>query len=227
MHMNIIKSAKIFDYLEQLRDNNNREWFNEHKKEFKEKEAQIKVFFQQVNVQINQFDLIDSYKVFRIYRDVRFSKNKTPYKTHFAGSFHRQKPELRGGYYIHLTPNNQSFLAAGFWQPNKIDLLRIRKELEIDATDFRDIINETTFKLIWGELGGDELKTAPRGFLKDHEDIDLIKKKMFVFKKYYTDNEVQNDDFIQNVAVTFKAILPFFDYMSEILTTDLNGESLI
>ncbi|MDC3181541.1 DUF2461 domain-containing protein, partial [Flavobacteriaceae bacterium] len=88
--MNIIKSVKIFDYLEQLHANNNREWFNEHKKEFKKKEEQIKVFFQQLNGQINQFDLIDSYKVFRIYRDVRFSKNKTPYKTHFAASFHRQ-----------------------------------------------------------------------------------------------------------------------------------------
>lgn len=225
--MNIIKSVEIFDYLEQLHANNNREWFNEHKKEFKKKEEQIKVFFQQLNGQINQFDLIDSYKVFRIYRDVRFSKNKTPYKTHFAASFHRQKPELRGGYYVHLSPNNQSFLAAGFWQPNNIDLLRIRKELEIDATDFRNIINETTFKSIWGELGGDELKTAPRGFLKDHENMDLIKKKMFVFKKQFTDQQVYNDNFTEKVGVTFKAILPFFNYMSEILTTDLNGESLI
>ena len=225
--MNIIKSAKIFNYLEKLNNNNNREWFNEHKKEFKEKEAQIKVFFQNLNVQINQFDIIDSYKVFRIYRDVRFSKNKTPYKTHFAASFHRQKPELRGGYYIHLRPNNKSFLAVGFWQPNNLDLLRIRKELEIDATDFRDIINETSFKSIWGELGGDELKTAPRGFLKDHENMDLIKKKMFVFKKQFTDEEVQNDDFTQQIGISFKAILPFFDYMSEILKTNLNGESLI
>lgn len=102
--------------------------------------------------QLNQVDSIDNFKVFRIYRDVRFSKNKTPYKTHFNGSFHRTKPELRGGYYLHLAPNNESFIATGFWNPNKEDLMRLRKEFETDAEDIRAIISEPRFKAVWGPL---------------------------------------------------------------------------
>ena len=165
--------------------------------------------------------------MFRIYRDVRFSKNKLPYKTHFGGTFHRKKPELRGGYYLHIAPNNESFIATGFWEPNASDLQRMRKEFEMDATEIRQIINEETFKSVWGNLVGDELKTAPRDFDKDHPDIDLIKKKQYIFVKKYSDNEVLSDDFLEQVNTSFKVIRPYFDYMSEVLTTNLNGESII
>ena len=102
--------------------------------------------------------------MFRIYRDVRFSKNKAPYKTHFGGAFHRTKPRLRGGYYLHIAPNNESFIATGFWEPNKEDLFRIRKEFEMDDTEMRKILNNKAFKNIWGELVGDEVKVSTKGF---------------------------------------------------------------
>ena len=225
MNLTIPKSA--LDFFKKLEKNNNRDWFNEHKKEFKAIETEVKNIYNIIFENIKSHDDVDKLKMFRIYRDVRFSKDKTPYKTHFGGSFHRTKPKLRGGYYLHLAPNNQSFLATGFWEPNKDDLFRIRKEFEMDDQEMRKIISNKKFKSIWGSLLGVELKTAPRDFDKDHPAIDLIKKKQYIFTIKYTDKEVISEDFLKEVDNSFKAIRPYFDYMSDVLTTDLNGESLL
>ena len=220
-------SKATFNFLKKLEKNNNRDWFNENKKEFKNIESEIKTFYNAVFETLKTHDDVDKLKMFRIYRDVRFSKNKAPYKTHFGGSFHRTKPQLRGGYYLHIQPNNESFIATGFWEPAPADLLRIRKEFEMDDATIRNIINDTEFKSVWGTLVGDEVKTAPKGFSKDHKAIDLIKKKQYIFIKKYTDDAVLSPDFLNDVNISFKTIRPYFDYMSEVLTTDLNGVSII
>ncbi|WP_223034450.1 DUF2461 domain-containing protein [Hanstruepera marina] len=220
-------SKGVLNFLKKLEKNNNRDWFNDNKKEFKALETQVKAFYNELFTMLKTHDDVDSSKIFRIYRDVRFSKNKQPYKTHFGGSFHRKKPQLRGGYYLHIAPNNESFIATGFWEPNKDDLLRMRKEFEMDASEMRDIMNEVSFKTIWGNLVGDELKSAPRDFDKNHPDIDLIRKKQYIFTKKYKDSEVLSNNFLDEVNNSFKAVRPFFDYMSDVLTTNLNGESLI
>ena len=105
--------------------------------------------------------------------------------------------------------------------------MRIRREFEQDDEEIRAIINDKAFKSIWGEFVGDELKTAPRDFDKEHPAIDLIRKKQYIFTRNYTDKEVTSDDFLNEVNESFKAIRPFFDYMSDVLTTNLNGESII
>jgi len=225
--MNETIPKETFDFLKRLEKNNNRNWFNENKPEFKEIEGDVKQVYNQLLEMLTKHDDIDKLKMFRIYRDVRFSKNKLPYKTHFGGAFHRKKPELRGGYYLHIQPNNESFIAAGFWEPQKEDLFRIRKEFEIDDDEIRAIVNKKSFKNIWGEFVGDELKTAPKGFSREHPSIDLIRKKQYIFINKYTDKEVLSKDFITDVNKSFKAIRPFFDYMSDVLTTNLNGESII
>ena len=225
--MNTPFSASVLDFLRKLEKNNNRDWFNAHKKEFKSIEADVKQVYSQLFNLIKVHDDVDAFKIFRIYRDVRFSKNKQPYKTHFGGSINRVKPNLRGGYYVHIQPHNESFIAAGFWDPNKEDLLRIRKEFEMDDQEIRDIINDKTFKSTWGELTGDELITAPKGFDREHKAIDLIRKKQYVFIKKFSDNEVLESNFITQVNEAFKAIRPYFNYMSDVLTTDLNGVSII
>ncbi|WP_067149320.1 DUF2461 domain-containing protein [Pseudotamlana agarivorans] len=225
--MSLVIQPSVFDFFKKLEKNNNRDWFNDHKKEFKAIEGEVKEFYNAVLNQLNTHDEIDKLKIFRIYRDVRFSKNKLPYKTHFGGSFHRAKPRLRGGYYLHIQPNNESFIATGFWDPAKEDLLRIRKEFEMDDSEIRDIIEEKSFKAVWGELVGDEVKTAPKGFSKTHKAIDLIKKKQFLFVKKYCDKEVLDAQFLENISHAFKTIRPYFEYMSDVLTTDLNGVSVI
>lgn len=216
----------VFTFLKKLKENNNRDWFNENKKEFKQVEAHVKEFYNTLYQKLSEHDNIEGMKIFRIYRDVRFSKNKEPYKTHFGGAFSRKKPELRGGYYLHITPGG-TFIATGFWEPNKDDLYRIRKEFEIDDAPLRAIINNSSFKTIWGDLVGDEVKTAPKGFSKEHPAIDLIKKKQFIFTKEFTDKEVLSNNFLDTVNKAFIAVRPYFDYMSEVLTTDLNGVSTL
>ena len=217
---------ELFFFFKKLEKNNNRVWFNDNKPQFKNIESQVKVFGENLKNALESSEKVDEFKLFRIYRDVRFSKNKTPYKTHFGLSFHREKPEFRGGYYVHLKPND-NFIAVGFWNPNKEDLLRIRKELELDSSEFRELMEVPKFKNVWGLLEGEELKTAPKGFSKEDPNIDLIRKKMFLFKKKYTDTEVLASNFIDKVAQDFITVRPFLDYMSSVLTTDLNGVSLL
>ncbi|MEM6517544.1 MAG: DUF2461 domain-containing protein [Bacteroidota bacterium] len=224
--MSIIKTSTL-DFLKKLEKNNDRDWFEKHKPTFKKEQIETKKSFEYLFNLMKQHDNVDDFKMFRIYRDVRFSKNKLPYKTHFAASFHRKKPELRGGYYIHIKPGDETFIATGFWNPEKNDLLRIRKEFEQDDEEIRAIISDKAFQNVWGNLEGDELKTAPRDFDKDHHAIDLIRKKQYIFTKQYKDDEVLRETFIDKVNESFRAVRPFFDYMSDVLTTNLNGESLI
>jgi uncharacterized protein (TIGR02453 family) len=219
-------SEDALEFLKKLKENNDRQWFEARKKEFKKHQNSVKAFYSALADRLREHDEIDKVKLFRIYRDVRFSADKTPYKPHFAGSFSRMGEALRGGYYLRIRPGD-SFIAGGFWQPNKEDLLRIRKELEMDATTFRSCIGQKGFREIWGQLQGEEVKTAPKGFDRNHPDIDLIRKKAFIFTREFSDEEVLAPDFMLQVNDSFKAIRPYFDLMSEILTTNLNGESLL
>ncbi len=215
------------EFLKNLRENNNREWFNAHKPEFKVLEGQMKRAYEALGLLLGQHDDIQKIKPYRIYRDIRFSKDKTPYKTYFSANFERRKPALRGGYYLHIEPGDNSFIGAGFWNPDKADVERIRKEWAIDTEEIRAILADENFKKHWGSLKGRRLKTYPRGFDKNSPDLDLINFKEWIFQQHFTDAEVLSTDFIAQVNCHFQAIRPFFDYMSSVLTTDLNGVSLL
>ncbi|WP_264565528.1 DUF2461 domain-containing protein [Flavobacterium sp. N3904] len=217
---------EAFKFLKHLKENNNREWFASHKLEYDLIMKENKTFFDQIYSELQKHDSLQGIHIFRIYRDVRFSKDKSPYKSYLGAGYSRAKPMLRGGYYIQLEPNN-SFVGGGFWGPSTADLLRIRKEFEIDTTAIKKITSNPTFVKYFGELKGEDgVKTAPKGFDKNHPAINLIKKKQFVLMRKFTDSEVLSDDFQKEVMATFLAMRPFFDYMSEVLTTDLNGEPL-
>lgn len=222
----VVITGDILDFYRELEENNNRDWFTAQKTRFKALESKTKDFYKAIESRLNVHDEIEKTKFFRIYRDVRFSHDKTPYKTHFAGSFSRAGNKNRGGYYLQIKPG-KSFVATGFWAPSKEDLFRIRKEFELDASEVREVVNKTSFKKVWGEIQGDAVKTAPKGFDKEHPDIDLIKQKQFIFVRNFTDEEVLSETFIEEVDASFKAIRPYFDLMSDILTTNLNGESLL
>ena len=218
--------SELFQFLSQLKVNNNRDWFVKNKPIYTDCNKDAKLFFKTIEDLLKESDDIESHKLMRIYRDVRFSKDKTPYKPRFAGSFKRATENLRGGYYLNIEPGN-SMVGGGFYGPNSEDLLRIRKEFEIDDTEIRAIVNNKVFKNTFGELKGEGVKTAPKGFSKDHPAIDLIRKKQFYVMKEFTDKEVMSPNFHKEVIKTFKVLRPFFDYMSEVLTTNLNGESII
>lgn len=223
--MSGIKQSTI-DFLGKIKKNNNREWFAENKN-FYQKENQLFISFaDNLLSEMNKFDNIETpsgkKSIFRIYRDVRFSKDKTPYKTHFSGSFKRATKQLRGGYYYHIEPGN-SFIGGGFWGPNSKDLLRIRREISIDASELKTIITSEKFISFFGTLEGEKVKTAPRGFDKNHRDINLLRLKQFVISKKFSDKEILNSNFSDEIIKTFEAMRSFFDYMSSVLTTDENG----
>lgn len=218
--------ATGFTFLNKLSKSNNREWFNENKTEFKKVEAEMKLFFNGVFADLNLIDDLESLKIFRIYKDVRFSKDKTPYKINFSAGVVRTKPQNRGGFYLHIE-NNKSFIGGGFWEPNKEDLFRIRKEFELDVEEIQEIENQDTFKNYFGKITGDELKTAPKGFDKEHQNIEYIRKKQFLVTRTFSNKEVLSDTFEEEIVKTYKAMLPFFNYMSAVLTTNLNGESIL
>lgn len=220
---------ETFDYLLDLRDNNNREWFQSNKVRYEMAHENMIGFANELLDYMRMHDHIETptgkKSLYRIYRDVRFSKNKTPYKSSWSGHFRRATSALRGGYYYHLEPGN-SFVAGGFWGPNKEDLARIRQEIAIDASELRDILAEKEFVNTFGQMGGQAVKTAPRGYAKDHPAIDLLRHKGFVFRHDFTDQEVFSPDFAESASNTFEQLRPFFNFMSDVLTTDANGVPL-
>jgi uncharacterized protein (TIGR02453 family) len=128
---------------------------------------------------------------------------------------------------LHIEPGNKSFIAGGFWAPSKEDMLRIRQEFELDAAPMRKIMSDTKFQNVFGPVRGEALSTAPKGFDKTHPDIDLIRMKNWYFETYFTDEQVLNTNFHERIDVTFRLFRPYFDYMTEVLSTDLNGESTL
>lgn len=223
-------SKDNFAFLTALEKNNNREWFQDNKALYQSQQENAIAFTDELLSLMNQHDNIETESgkksLFRIYRDVRFSKDKRPYKTHWAAGFKRATKYLRGGYYLHIQPGDRSMLGGGFWGPNKEDLLRIREEIAVDGSELRSIISDPEFVDYFGALEGEQLKTAPKGFPKDHPDIDLLRYKQFIVGKRFTDKEVLSSNFAEKVNEGFMKMRPFFDYMSEVLTTDANGEPL-
>jgi len=225
--MTAIVNPSIFQFLSDLRKNNTREWFAENKEYYENEEEKIKYFFTAINEELSTIDNIVGMKAYRIYRDIRFSKDKTPYKTYRSCSFKRATKSLRGSYHLEITTGG-SFLASGFWQPNKEDLFRIRKEFELDSSYIMNILSNKEFATTFGGFyDRNSLKIAPTGFNKNHPNIDLIKKKDFIVLRKFTDKEVMSKDFHTTVINSFKTVRPFLNYMSDVLTTNLNGESIL
>ncbi len=221
----MITTASL-DFFAQLKENNHRPWFEAHKPAYLQAKQEIEALMQQVQRNLDETDVIEYAKLFRIYRDVRFSKNKLPYKGYLGGYFRRFGADRRGSYAFDIEPG-LSRAGGGFFGPKAEDLLRIRREFELDGDSIRQIVEAPEFVQHFGELQGDGVKTAPRGFDKTHPNIHWIRKKQFYAYKTFADSEVIRPDFADQMTETFLAIRPFFDYMTDVLTTDSNGVSIL
>jgi uncharacterized protein (TIGR02453 family) len=223
-------SPSALEFLKLIKKNNNRDWFNAHKERYLKERETVIAFADALLTEMNKHDHIETQSgkksLHRIYRDTRFSKEKTPYKTNWSGGFSRATKKLRGGYYFHIEPGN-SFVAGGFWNPNSEDLKRVRDEINNDASELRKILKSKAFASTFGELKGEQVKTTPKGFDASHNDIDLLRYKQFLLVRKFSDKEVLSESFLKEANDTFKKMRPFFNYMSEVLTTDLNGVSLV
>ena len=227
---NVIIKKSTLKFLRDLKKNNNRDWFNTNKNQYETAHQNVIEFFDQLIVKMNQHDRIETpsgkKSLYRIYNDVRFSADKTPYNPRFAGHLKRTKPGLRGGYYFWIKPGS-SKVGCGFSYPNSEDLKRIREDISYNYADWHKLLKTKSIKDTFSSMEGEQVKSSPRGYSKDHPAIELLRYKQFWFTCSFKDEEVMSLDFLENVNKTFKNIRPFFDYMSEVLTTDANGVSLL
>lgn len=203
----------ILKFLKSIAKNNNREWFEKNKPKYLEVKASFEDFLEAFHKELIKFDeslagLNPRKMGFRIYRDVRFSKDKRPYKVNMGAGFSRKgKMEQEPGYYIHLEPGNKSFIAGGMYMPEAEKLLKIRQEIDYNTDKLLKILKDKKFKKYFtGFDDFDKLKTAPKGYPKDHPYIDILKNKSFVVSHYFTDAQVNDKKFVKNVAEVCKSI---------------------
>lgn len=226
---NPVIEKSTLEFLKKLSANNARDWFNEHKTQYALAKENTEQFMDALIARMNVHDQLETpsgkKSLYRIYSDVRFSKDKAPYNPRFSGYLRRSKPLLRGGYYIRIKPGD-SRVACGFANPNADDLKRIREDISNNYDAWKKLLNTKSIKQNFGQMEGEQVKTAPRGFSTDDPAIALLRYKQFWFERKFTDRGVASPDFLKQVNDTYKSIRPFFNYMSELLTTDSNGESL-
>ena len=210
-------STSTFQFLADLKVHNDREWFMANKPRYEAAHKEFLQFTDALIGEIARFDpSIIHYTakdcVFRIYRDVRFSKDKSPYKTHFGAhvTSAAKKSEIhsRAGYYLHLEPG-ATMLAGGAYLPEGKWLKAIRQEIAYNSTEFRGILNGPDFKRYFGAMQGEKLKTTPNDYPADHPDIELLKHKSFLATHQCTDVQALSDDFLKHCGEVFRALHPF------------------
>ena len=217
-------TEETITFLKRLDRNNNREWLQSHKPDFETAKEDFAKFVEDLIGRIAKFDpkiggLLPESCTFRIYRDVRFSKDKKPYKTNFGAYLSAGgRKSAAPGYYFHLQPGH-SFLAAGKYHPEPSELLRVRTAIADHPDEFRKILNARNFKKCFGEIHGEKLKTAPKGFPKDHEAIEYLKLKNFLaFMELHDDKFIISKEFPSFVASAFKQTKPLVDFLRQALT---------
>ncbi len=209
------------NFLKQLKQNNNRDWFNEHKHLYEDAKNDYESFIEDLIQSISKFDksvegLEPRLCTFRIYKDIRFSKDKSPYKTFMGAAINeggRKNPIA--GYYFHLSPG-EYFLAGGLYLPAPDKLLAVRNKIVRTKGEFRKIVNGKEFKKYYSGLWEDKLKTAPKGFPKDHPDLEYLKYKSFLVEHKITEKQVLSKDIINYISKAFKVMKPMIDFLNEV-----------
>lgn len=223
-------SKNILLFLSDLKENNYKEWFHENKARYQTAKKEFEQFLTHVIADISQFDssvknLEPKHCIFRINRDIRFSNDKSPYKTNFGGFIvPGGKNAGYAGYYIHIEPES-CFLAGGIYMPPPDRLKAVRTEIYENTEDFKKILNDKIFKKHFKEISSeDQLKTAPKGFPKDFEDIDLLKHKHYTVMKQIEDTLIFSEKFADEVHETFKALYPFNSFINEAINYQLSSD---
>lgn len=219
-----MNSQIIFSFLKNLKENNNKDWFEANRKTYQEVRNEVENLIKRILPELTATDpglstLAVKDCMFRINRDIRFSNDKTPYKINIGIVFTPGgKNSGNPSYYLHLQPENESFVGGGIYMPTSEALLKIRQEVDYNSEDFKKILGHKDFKKYYPELYGEKLKTAPKGYPKDHPDIELLKYKHYIVLHYLKDEDVNKKSFEKNVLEAFKALKPFNDFLKAALS---------
>ncbi|MBC5772914.1 DUF2461 domain-containing protein [Pontibacter sp. KCTC 32443] len=207
-------------FLRDLARNNTREWFAENKPRYEKARKNYLDFLDEMLKEMARFEPVANAQtgkdlVFRIYRDVRFSNDKRPYKDHF-GAYVADggRKSILPGYYLHLAGNNNSFLAGGLWMPPADYLKAVRQEIDYNLHEFKAIVEATAFKKKFGDLQGEQLKTTPKGYEKENPAIEYLRFKSWNAVMPLTDKQVLSNDFMAVVMDGFKSLKPFNDFLT-------------
>lgn len=219
-------SKESLQFLKDLKENNNRDWFLANKKRYESYKKEYYDLTQQLLDLLKKEDpALESLEVkncvFRVNRDIRFSKDKSPYKSHMGLWFSPGKKNAnRAGYYMHIEPG-ASFIAGGFYQPDAEELRKLRKEIAFFHDELEEILVDKKFKSVYDGLGrGNALKTAPKGYEKDHPAIELLKLKSFEASAKLDDKTLSDKDFIQKTAKQLLLLKPLTEFLNRALTVE-------
>ncbi|MFD1000146.1 DUF2461 domain-containing protein [Ohtaekwangia kribbensis] len=214
----------ILKFLKDLAKNNDREWFEKNKPKYLEAKESFDEVVANLLGEMIKFDdslggLDPKKLVFRIYRDVRFSKDKRPYKNNFGAAMSAEGKGLgTPGYYFQIQPGNQSFVAIGLFQPQPEILAKVRQEIDYNGDNLKKIFNEKKFKSNFSKFWDEgALKKAPKGYAPDHAYADWLKLKSFVVTHEFKDSEVTDKKFMKTVVETLKSAKPLNDFLKEAL----------
>lgn len=211
-------SSKVFDFLKLIEKNNNREWFNDNKDLFLEAQSDFQDFTEELISEMGKFDenilKLDAKKsLLRIYRDTRFSKDKTPYKTYFGASLGMGKINTKAGFYLHVQPG-KSFLGSGIYLPDSPVLKEIRKEISLFKDDFLKVIDDKDFKKHYGELDQEyKLKNVPQSFEKEDPMGEYLKLKSFIGVHNMPNKDLMEKNAVKNISKIFEAAKPLNDFL--------------
>lgn len=212
--------ATTMKFLSQLADNNNKPWFDEHRKTYEAAKADHEALTAELLQRLTVLEpALEGQKakdcIFRIFRDVRFSKDKTPYKAHFGAFFSRGGRKFPGaGYYLHLEPGNKSFAGGGLWMPEAPLLKAVRQEIDYNFDEFRSIISGKNFKKQFGQIEGEKLKTLPQGYTADNPAIEFLKQKSFIASHQLTDKDVNSKGLVDKIVEVFTDMRPLIDFLN-------------
>ena len=211
----------ILKFLKDLSNNNNRPWFEEHRNQYEKARADFHSFITVLIKEIGRFDkpiadLEAKNCTFRINRDVRFSKDKSPYKNNMAGYFNKAgKKGIGAGFYLHIQPG-ESFAAGGIWMPEPVVLAKIRQEIDYNFDEWKKLLTGSSFKKHFpgGLESSDSLSRPPKGYEPGNPAIHYLKLKNFIVSKPLTDAAILSKGFEKEVAKTFKAMKPMIDFFN-------------
>jgi uncharacterized protein (TIGR02453 family) len=213
---------EVLNFLSELKENNNKEWFDQNRDRYQECRKKVLFLTELIIHEAGKFDAeigIQNPKacVFRIFRDVRFSNDKTPYKTNM-GSFIAKggRKSVSAGYYLHIEPG-ASFIGGGSYCPPADTLKAYRTEIFDHPEEFKQLIYNDSFRKVYPELYDDKLKTAPKGFPKDFPDIDLLKYKSFAFGSQMDDSLVASDAYVEKILSSMKELYPVNRFLNSAL----------
>ena len=216
-------SKNSYNFLQTLKNNNNREWFAENKQWYEQSRSDFESLVAQVIQALSSFDAEMKYLepkkcIFRIYRDTRFSPDKTPYKTHFGAVFTPARLTKSSGYYLHIDPEG-SFLTCGHYMLPPDQLKVMRRGIYEDYKTLREILDDKQFKEIIGDFYRDDdmLQRVPNGFDKDHPAAEYMKLKHFYVQKELSERELFSDDFIKFAVNIYKMMKPLGNYLNELI----------